>query len=63
MAPVIEEHFHYMDLYADFLNQKIEQMEFTNTKQIQMHLAKSIKENCRRILTALVILAVIGKVI
>jgi len=24
VASVIEEHFHYMDLYADFLNQKIE---------------------------------------
>jgi hypothetical protein len=28
-----------------------------------MHLAKSIKENCGRILTALAILGVIGKVI
>jgi hypothetical protein len=46
MALIIEEHFHYMDLYANFLNQKIEQMEFANTKQIQMYLAKSIKENC-----------------
>jgi hypothetical protein len=63
MASIIEEHFHYMDLYANFLNQKIERMEFANTKWIQMHLAKSIKENCRRILMALAILAVIGKVI
>ncbi len=63
MASVIEEHFHYMDLYADFLNQKIERMEFANTKRIQMYLAKSIKENCGRILTALAILGVIGKVI
>jgi len=63
MASIIEEHFHYMDLYADFLNQKIERMEFANTKRIQMHLAKSIKENCGRILMALAILAVIGKVI
>jgi hypothetical protein len=63
MASIIEEHFHYMDLYANFLNQKIERMEFANTKRIQMHLAKSIKENCGRILTALAILAVIGKVI
>jgi hypothetical protein len=46
VASVIEEHFHYMDLYADFLNQKIERMEFANTKQIQMYLGKSIKENC-----------------
>jgi hypothetical protein len=51
-----------MDLYANFLNQKIERMEFANTQWIQMHLAKSIKENCGQILTALAILAVIGKV-
>ena len=38
-------------------------MEFANTKQIQMHLAKSIKENCGRILTFLAILGVIGNVI
>jgi len=38
-------------------------MEFANTKRIQMHLAKSIKENCGRILTALAILGVIGKII
>jgi len=38
-------------------------MEFANTKQIQMHLEKSIKENCGRILTFLAILGVIGKVI
>jgi len=63
VASVIEEHFHYLDLYADFLNQKIERMEFANTKRIQMYLAKSLKQNCRRILTALAILAVIGKVI
>ncbi len=63
MASIIEEHFHYMDLYADFLNQKIEQMEFGNTKRIQMYLVKSLKENCGRILTALALLAVIGKII
>jgi hypothetical protein len=63
VASVLEEHYHYMGLYKDFLTQKIEQMEFANTKQIQMYLAKSIKENCGRILTALAILAVIGKVI
>jgi hypothetical protein len=63
MASILEEHFHYMDLYADFLNQKIERMEFANTKRIQMYLAKSLKENCGRILTALALLAVIGKVI
>ena len=38
-------------------------MEFANTKRIQMHLAKSIKENCGRILTFIAILGVIGKVI
>jgi hypothetical protein len=63
MASILEEHFHYMDLYANFLNQKIERMEFANTKRIQMYLAKNIKENCGRILTALALLAVIGKII
>ncbi len=32
VASVLEEHYHYMGLYEDFLNQKIERMEFTNTK-------------------------------
>ncbi len=63
MASVLEEHYHYMHLYEDFLTEKIRRMEFANTKRIQMHLAKSIKENCGRILTALAILGVIGKVI
>ncbi len=53
MASIIEEHFHYKDLYADFLNQKIARMEFANTKRIQIYLIKSLKENCGRILTAL----------
>jgi hypothetical protein len=44
-------------------SQKIERIEFANTKRTQMHLAKSIKENCGRILTALAILGVIGKII
>jgi hypothetical protein len=38
-------------------------MEFANTKRIQIHLAKSIKDNHRRILTFLAILGVIGKII
>ncbi len=63
VASVLEEHYHYMGLYEDFLNQKIEQIEFANTKRIQMYLAKSIKENCGRIQTAIAILGVIGKVI
>jgi hypothetical protein len=63
VASVLEEHYHYMHLYEDFLTEKIRRMEFANTKRIQMHLAKSIKENCGRILTALAILGVIGKVI
>jgi hypothetical protein len=63
MASIIEEHVHYMDLYADFLNQKIEQMEFANTKRIQIYLAKSHKENCGQTLMALALLAVIGKII
>ncbi len=63
VASIIEEHFHYMDLYADFLNQKFERMEFANTKRIQMYLVKSLKENCGRIITALALLAVTGKII
>jgi hypothetical protein len=63
VASILEEHYHYMHLYEDFLTEKIRRMEFANTKRIQMHLAKSIKENCGRILTALAILGVIGKVI
>jgi hypothetical protein len=63
MASIIEEHFHYMDLYSNFLNQQIERMEFANTKRIQIYLAKSLKENCGRFLTALALLAVIRKII
>jgi hypothetical protein len=63
VASVLEEHYHYMYLYEEFLMEKIRRMEFANTKRIQMHLAKSIKENCGRILTFLAILGVIGKVI
>ncbi len=63
VASVLEEHYHYMYLYEEFLTEKIWRMEFANTKRIQMHLAKSIKDNCRRILTFLAILMVIGKII
>jgi hypothetical protein len=63
VASVLKEHYHYMYLYAEFLTEKIRQMEFANTKRIQIHLAKSIKENCGGILTFLAILGVIGKVI
>ncbi len=63
VASVLEEHYHYMYLYEEFLTEKIRRMEFANTKRIQMHLAKSIKDNCRRILTFIAILGVIGKVI
>jgi hypothetical protein len=63
VASVLEEHYHYMHLYEEFLTEKIRRMEFANTKRIQMHLAKSIKKNCGRILTFIAILGVIGKVI
>jgi hypothetical protein len=63
VASVLEENYHYMYLYEEFLVEKIRRMEFANTKRIQIHLAKSIKDNCRRILTFLAILMVIGKVI
>jgi hypothetical protein len=32
VASILEEHYHYMYLYEDFLTQKIERMEFANTK-------------------------------
>ncbi len=63
VASVLEEHYHYMYLYEEFLTEKIRRMEFANMKRIQMQLAKSIKDNCRIILTFLAILGVIGKVI
>ena len=62
MASIIEEHFHYMDQYATMLEKKIEQMEFANTKWIQLYLVKNLKQNCGRILTALALLAIIGKI-
>ncbi len=63
MASIIEEHFHYMDQYATMLEKKKEQMEFANTKRIQLYLVKNLKQNCGRILTALALLAIIGKII
>jgi len=45
MASIIEENFHYMDLYSTILEKKIEQMEFANTKRIQIYLVKNLKEN------------------
>jgi hypothetical protein len=63
VASVLEEHYHYMYLYEEFLTEKILRMEFANTKRIQMYLAKSIKDNCTRILTFIAILGIIGKVI
>jgi hypothetical protein len=44
VASMLEEHYHYMYLYEEFLTEKIRQMEFANTKRIQMHLAKSIRQ-------------------
>jgi len=60
MASILEEHFHYRDLYVDFLNKRL---EFANTKRIPIYIAKGLKENCGRILTALAFLVVIGKII
>jgi hypothetical protein len=51
VASVLEEHYHYMYLYEEFLVEKIRRMEFANTKRMQIHLATSIKNNCKRILT------------
>jgi hypothetical protein len=63
VASVLEEHYHYMYLYEEFIVEKIRRMEFANTRWIQIHLATSIKDNCKRILTLLTILMMIGKVI
>jgi hypothetical protein len=32
VASILEEHYHYMHLYEDFLTEKIRRMEFANTK-------------------------------
>jgi len=54
MASIIEEHFHYADQYATMLEKKI---------RIQLYLVQNIQQNSGRILSALAILAVIGKII
>ncbi len=63
MAAVLKEHLHHVDLYADMLEKKIDQMEFANKIWIQLYLVKNIKQNTGRILTAIALLAVIGKII
>jgi hypothetical protein len=63
MASIIEEHFYYADQYATIIEKKIEKMEFSNMKWIQLYLVKNLKQNCGRILTALVLLAIIRKLI
>jgi hypothetical protein len=63
MASIIEEHFHYADQYATMLEKKIEWMEFANKIRIQLYLVKNIQQNSGRILTAIALLAVIGKII
>jgi hypothetical protein len=37
VASVLEEHYHYMYLYEEFLIKKIRRMEFANTKWIQIY--------------------------
>jgi len=62
MATVLEEHLHYMDLYADVLEKKINRMEFANKIRIQLYLVRNIKQNTARILTAITLLAIIVKI-
>jgi hypothetical protein len=41
MASILEEHFHYRDLYINFLN---ERLEFANTKRIPIYLQKASRK-------------------
>jgi hypothetical protein len=63
MAPVLEKHLHYVDLYAVMLENKIDWMEFANKIRIQLNLVKNIKQNTGRILIAITLIAVVGKII
>jgi hypothetical protein len=62
VAAVFEKHLHYVDQYADMLEKKIEHMEFTNKIRIQLYLVKTIKGDIGRILIALALLAIAGKI-
>jgi len=63
VASVLEEHFHYVYLYEEFIVEKIRQMDFAYNKRTQIYLVSIIKDNHRRILTYLAILMIIGKII
>jgi hypothetical protein len=63
VASMLEEHFHYMYLYEEFIVEKIWQMDFAYNKRTQIYLVSIIKDNHRRILTYLTILMIIGKII
>jgi hypothetical protein len=63
VASVLEEHYHYVYLYEEFIVEKIRRMDFAYNKLTQIYLVSIIKDNHRRILTYLAILWVIGKII
>jgi hypothetical protein len=63
VASVLEEHFHYVYLYKEFIVEKIRRMDFAYNKRTQIYLVSIIKDNHRRILTYLAILMIIGKII
>jgi hypothetical protein len=67
VTSVLEEHFHYVYLYEEFIVEKIRRMNFTFNKQTQIYLVSIIKDNHRKILTHLAqylaILMIIGKIL
>ena len=63
VASLLEEYFHYVYLYEEFIVEKIRRMDFTFNKRTQIYLVSIIKDNHRRILTYLAILMIIGKII
>jgi hypothetical protein len=63
VASVLEEHYHYVYLYEEFIVEKIRRMDFAYNKRTQIYLVLIIKDNHRRILTYLAIMGIIGKII
>jgi hypothetical protein len=44
VASILEEHYHYMHLYEDFLTEKIRRMEFANTNESRCTWQKALKK-------------------
>jgi hypothetical protein len=66
VASVLEEHFHYVYLYEEFIVEKIRRMDFAFNKRTQIYLASINKDNNRKILIHLApyiaMLIIIGKI-